>query len=348
MKQKPILQYGSLAGWPFSVAEALRSLGVASENVIPETRDWGDLDRKLRHHASISHCDSNKLVKVIDRIRFLLAVPERYSLVHYHAAHLLRPSLHQWIEGRYLELAKVPMMVSFAGSDARIVELARARNPYFFRDADPEGDQRRRRYLREISKKVRFVATDCEMEEYVAPYFEKVFVFRQPVSLARFRITSEEARKVPVILHVPTDPKVKGTEHVLKAVELLRNEGMKFDFKIARQLTQDAFYKELSSCDVYVDELLCGSHGMSAVEAMAAGKATVSYIRPDLVSKYPPELPLANANPDTLASVLRDLIGDEGLRSDLGQRGRRYVEKYHDSEVVALELLAAYKEIGMT
>lgn len=347
MKEKRILQYGSLAGWPFTVAEALNDLGVSSENVIPESRDWGDLDRKLRHHAVISQSDSKKIVKILDRIKFMLSIPSKYSLVHYHASHLLRPSLHPLIEGKYLECSGVPMIVSFAGSDARIIEMARARNSYFFKDADPEGDRRRRKYLRDISKKIRFVATDCEMEEYVAPYFEKVFVFRQPVTLHKFRVEASEARKLPVLLHVPTNPIVKGTDYILKAVELLRAEGLKFEFKLIRQLSQEDFYKELANCDVYVDELRCGSYGMSAVEAMAMGKPTVTYVRPDLVPKYPPNMPLANANPDTVASVLRDLIGDEGLRTDLGLRGRSYVEKYHDSKAVASELMAAYKEIGM-
>jgi glycosyltransferase involved in cell wall biosynthesis len=114
-----------------------------------------------------------------------------------------------------------------------------------------------------------------------------------------------------------------------------------------RRLTQDEFYRELAACDVYVDELRCGSYGVSAVEAMAAGKPTVTYIRPDLIEQYPADLPIANANPDTIASVLRRLISEPEWRCALSSRSRRYVERHHDSLVVARDMRDIYLQVGL-
>lgn len=346
MVDKPILQYGSLAGWPFLLAEALTRLGHPSENVIPEEKDVHDLNRRLPHHATISRASSSRPVRMLQRASFLARVPRQYCLVHYHGGHLLRGNMHHVLEGRYLAACSIPMIASFGGGDARIVEIARARNPYFYRPADPARDESIRRYLRSIARYIPYVATDCEMAEYVAPFFKEVFTFRQPVDLDRFQPTPPELERLPIFLHVPTEPQVKGTEQIVAAFEQLRSEGLKFEFRLIRQLTQTEFFRELSACDVYIDELRCGSHGVTAVEAMAAGKTTVTYIRRDLVDKYPPDLPVVNANPDTVLDVLRRLIVEPQWRAETAAGSRAYAEKYHDARIVARDMLDVYRRVG--
>lgn len=346
---KPILQYGSLAAWPYWLAEALKQIGQPSINVIPEETDVFDLDRRLPYHKALMAKSASRHRKVFQRAWFLQQIPSRFSFVHYHGSHLLRGSLHHLLEGPYLAARKMPMLVSFGGGDARIIDIARRKNPYFYRDADPARDARTRKYLKSISKYVRFVATDCEMEDYVTPYFDKVFPFRPPLDLSRFSYApAEEQTRPPVVLHVPTEPHVKGTEQIVAAAEKLQAEGLRFEFKMVRKLTQKEFYHELSQCDIYIDELRCGSHGVTAVEAMASGKPTITYIRPDLVEKYPADLPLVNANPDTITEVLRHLIEDDEGRADIALRSRVYAEKYHDSKVVAREMLDVYRQIGFS
>lgn len=346
-EMKPVLQYGSLAAWPYWLAEALTGIGHPSVNVIPEETDVHDLNRRLPFHEAICSASTPRVMKLAKRAAFLAKIPSRFSLVHYHGSHLLRGSQHHLLEGRYLASRDVPMLISFGGGDARIVEMARARNPYFYRASDLARDERIRAYLKSVSRYVRFAATDCEMAEYVAPYFEKVFVFRQPVDLKRFDFNAPRLDRPPVFLHVPTEPKVKGTEEIEAAFDQLRKEGVPFEFRKLRQLTQAEFYRELASCDVYVDELRCGSHGVTAVEAMAAGKPTITYIRPDLLQQYPVDMPLVNANPDTIASVLRKLACEPQWRADLAAQSRRYVEKYHDALIVARDMWDVYRQIGL-
>ena len=348
MEMKPVLQYGSLAAWPYWLAEALSAIGCPSINVIPEESDVHDLDRRLPHHEALCPASMARPLKLLHRVAFLARIPSRFSLVHYHGSHMLRGSAHHLLEGRYLAAKNIPMIVSFGGGDARIVEMARARNPYFYRAADPARDESIKAYLRSISRYVRFVATDCEMAEYVEPYFEKVFTFRQPVDLSRFTYRNPDLERPPVFLHVPTEPYVKGTEEIVAAFDKLKAEGLRFEFRMKRRLTQVEFYRELTSCDVYMDELRCGSHGVTAVEAMAAGKPTVTYIRPDLLHKYPDDMPLVNANPDTILAALRQLILDPTRRGDIARKSRLYVERYHDALVVARDMLDTYRQIGLS
>lgn len=345
-KDKYILQYGSLAGWPYIVAEGLRAAGYNSINVIPENIDVHDLDRQLPHDRAISNKSAPKFSKILDRGRFILEAARDASLIHYHGGIILRSQWHSWLEGNLFHKRDIPMLMSFGGGDARIISEARAKNPYFYLEADEQRDAQTRQYLRSISKRIRFAATDCEMIPYVERYFEKCFIFRQPVNLDVINFNEPNLDRPPVILHVPTYTWAKGTQYVTAAIEKLQAEGHRLEFRMKRQLTQSQMHQEIANCDIYIDELRCGSHGVTAVETMAAGKPTMTYIRPDLVSKYPADMPLVNSNPDTIYDRLKELICQPDLRRSLSYNSRKYVEKYHDMHVVVKDLLAIYREIG--
>jgi len=346
MSGKYILQYGNLAGWPYKIARRLRERGINSINATALVGDVFDLDRKLPYDDAVYSVNEQELIIYLKQIIFLGKMLLKCSLVHYHGSRILNFE-HHLFEGRILKAMNIPMIISFGGGDARIVSMARARNPYFYRMPDEERDTRIRKWLSSISKYIRFAATDCEMKEYIEPYFEKVFIFRQPVSLEEMKCRfPDENNGCPVVMHIPTERWAKGTEYIESAIERLKAEGLSFEFRMIRQLTQKQVYEQMAECDIYVDELRCGSHGVTAVEAMASGKPTITYVRKDLIDKYPPDIPIVNANPDTIYSVLKKLILDAGLRHEIGKQSRAYVEKYHAIDVVVSDLLQIYREIG--
>lgn len=340
---RKILHFGSLAGWPHTVARVSRELGIGAENVVHVYKDVLDLDRKLPYDASVfAHQDAFS-TKVIKTLRFLKDCPKKYCLAHYHSTTLLHREIHFLLEGPYLKRSGVPMVLSLGGGDARLDGDARRRNKYYYKNASILHDLRIKLRWLSWSRNVAVCATEPEMAMIAGEYFDNVEIFRQPVELKYFPFCPpSEIKDIPLLLHVPTNPEIKGTEYIVRAVKNLQQKGLKFDFRMVRQLTQSDFYQLLSQCDVYVDELRCGGHGMTAVEAMAMGKPTISYIRDDLVKKYPAELPLVNANPDTIEEVLERLILDARLRSEIGIASRKYVEKYHDAKVVMQDLAKIY------
>lgn len=346
MAEKYILQYGSLAGWPARVARGLRDAGIDSLNVIAEEVDVEDLNRRLPYDRALAVASSPKPMKLARRGAFLLEAARHASLVHYHGGVIWPAGTHPNLEGRLFQSRDIPMLMSFGGGDARNIAAARAANPYFYLPPDPARDARTHAYLSAISKRIRFAATDCEMIPHVERYFEKCFVFRQPVDTSEIAFNEPIVDRPPVLLHIPTHPSVKGTDHIVAAAERLRAEGLSFEFRMKRQLTQTELYREVADCDVYIDELRCGSHGVTAVETMAAGKPTLTYIRPDLVSRYPADMPLVNANPDTVYDRMREMICEPARRRQLAFDSRAYVEKHHDVRVVVEDLLAIYREIG--
>ena len=82
---------------------------------------------------------------------------------------------------------------------------------------------------------------------------------------------------------------------------------------------------------------------MFAMEAMAAGKPTICYLRQDLVDLYVKtgcvekgEIPLINAHVDNIKDVLRGLLAERDTWYGIGLKSREYVVKYHSLEAVGI------------
>lgn len=346
-QEKYILQYGSLAGWPYKIAKGLRSKGVASKNVILHDTDVHDLKRNLPYDEALCDLNTEKFHKFKAIINFIEKASTECKLIHYHSSNIFFRELHWLHEGRKFKRAGIPMLLSFGGGDARILKIANQKNKFCYKKPDFIHDFIVLARYFSWSKNIEYVATDPEMADYAMPYFKKIFPFRQPVDLSETTcfVPSKE-NKCPILLHIPTEPQYKGTKEIVAAVKQLKDEGLNFEFRMIRQLTQQEVYAEIKNCDVYIDELKCGAHGVTAVETMASGKPTVTYIREDLVHKYPKELPLVSANPETIYDVLKDLILSHSRRHELGLESRAYVEKYHDLSVVCDDLIGIYNEIS--
>jgi glycosyltransferase involved in cell wall biosynthesis len=151
----------------------------------------------------------------------------------------------------------------------------------------------------------------------------------------------------PLVVHTPSNPEIKGTRFVLAAVEALRAEGLAFDFRLVQDVSHDEARAWMRKADIVVDQLLIGATGVVTLEAWALGKPVVLYLREDLFRPFygTSELPVANANPDTVTAVLRDLIRDLDWRRHLSAAGRRTVESHHDIDKVIDQLIELYEAV---
>ncbi len=107
------------------------------------------------------------------------------------------------------------------------------------------------------------------------------------------------------------------------------------DFVLVENMTNDKAIELYQSADIIIDQLLIGTYGVFACEAMALGKPVVTYISQEMKSEFPDELPIVSANIENIESKLEMLINNAKLRNDIGISGRKYVEKYHDFKNVA-------------
>jgi glycosyltransferase involved in cell wall biosynthesis len=145
-----------------------------------------------------------------------------------------------------------------------------------------------------------------------------------------------------IVAHAPTDRVIKGTEHVIDAVDALRDEGVAIRLDLVEGVTRDVALERLAAADLLVDQLRLGWYGTVAVEAMALGRPVLSYIREDEPEDNPfgAELPIVRTTPATLVDDLRALASDRGRLRELGVAGRAFVEQHHDPVSIARQALA--------
>lgn len=144
------------------------------------------------------------------------------------------------------------------------------------------------------------------------------------------------------IAHAPSSRAIKGSKFLVRAVEALQARGLPVELIMIEGKPYSEAMRICSRADIVVDQLLIGAYGQFAVEMMALGKPVVCYLREDLRSHYPDDLPIVSANPSDIESVLEGMIADRGGWDCLGAQGLEYVRRVHDSHVVARQALAHY------
>ena len=75
---------------------------------------------------------------------------------------------------------------------------------------------------------------------------------------------------------------------------------------------------------------------------MAAGRVVVGHVPTEVRGLCPgAELPIVEATPDTLVSVVRGLVHDREAAAAAARAGRRYVEEVHNGDRSAQVLITA-------
>jgi len=174
----------------------------------------------------------------------------------------------------------------------------------------------------------------------VRPYMH----FFVPVNLSKYE-GAIPGREVPVVVHAPSNSKVKGTDAILAALEQLRLDGVHFELRLLQDISNEQVLSVLNYADVVVDQLHFPMHGGLGVEAMASGCALATCNREDY-EPFPPQRPIWHIEPGNVYEQLKPLLTDRALRVRLAHGGRKYVERYHDHVKVTrriIESLAAGK-----
>jgi glycosyltransferase involved in cell wall biosynthesis len=115
-----------------------------------------------------------------------------------------------------------------------------------------------------------------------------------------------------------------------------------FEYAEVTGVTQREALEVYARADLVVDQLCVGSHGVFAVEAMSLAKPVLCHVASSLRDRFPDDLPLIQADPDTVTEVLADWLARPADRREQGLRSRAYAEREHDVRAVGPRLAAAY------
>lgn len=256
------------------------------------------------------------------------------------------------VDLKYVAWLKKPGLIEWSGSDIRYRERAIELNPYM-QDIYDKGYEYAHIETREKSDRIQerfarlgfFPLTTPEMNLYVRKdLFPRTYITLHRLNVKDF-IPVPPVSQRPLIVHAPTQRVAKGTDHIIRAVEELKSE-LDFDFRLLENLPRQEAMRQVQQCDIFIDQLMLGSHGMASCEAMAFGKPVLCYIMPAVYQNgLPPECPIVNVTVETLKTELRKLIPDPSLRGEIGNKGREYALKYHDADTIAGQFAVRYKEV---
>lgn len=146
------------------------------------------------------------------------------------------------------------------------------------------------------------------------------------------------ARAVPVVVHAPSNPVVKGSDLIAPTLERLHAEGVVEYRRIAGvpAAQMPALYRD---ADVVLDQFRIGNYGVAACEAMAAGRLVVSHVtaqvRDHVRASSGKDLPVVEATPDTIEAVLRDVVARRDHYVAVAQAGPGFVADLHDGATSA-------------
>ncbi len=140
-------------------------------------------------------------------------------------------------------------------------------------------------------------------------------------------------RSRPVVLHAPTNPLVKGTEKIAPVVAALHDEGL-IDYRHVLKVPADEMPGLYATADVVLEQFALGMYSVTAVEAMAAGRLVIGHIhdqvRDHVREATGLELPVVSATPDSLESVLRDVVTRPEHYREIAARGPAFAAAVHD------------------
>lgn len=359
-----------VAGNAQQLARSERECGLASRAIVLQQTTWGyETDEVLCPPGA------GPVRMYLARLRLLQRAVRDFDVVHFNfgqtilaepfwepgpvgPARRMSRFLVQRLAYRDLALLRAagkPMVVTFQGDDARQGDYCRENFDINFVDEVEPGyytessDHAKRERIAQFDRYAdRIYSVNPDLLHVLPERAE--FLPYSSVDLRRWIPRARELGEVPVIAHAPSHRGVKGTRHVLEAVERLRGEGLRFEFRLIEGIPHSRVREEYERADFLVDQLLAGWYGGLAVEFMALGKPVAAYIRQEDLHFIPEpmraELPVLQATPASIHGVLKDWLTrprEEWVA--LGRRSRDFVERWHDPLRIARFLGAEYADL---
>lgn len=152
------------------------------------------------------------------------------------------------------------------------------------------------------------------------------------------------------VVHAPTNRDIKGTRHLLAAVERVngRHPGA-IELTLVEGLSHEEAVRAYAEADLVVDQLLVGWYGAFAVEAMLLGKPVMVRIEEADLPFVPAEMAhdlaksVIHAGPATVEAALAQCVADRSRLLAVARAGHAYARRWHDPVTVASITTARYR-----
>ena len=302
-----------------------------------------DMDLRIKEYGSFR--------KQLVRLFFLLFALARYDVFHFYFGRTL---LWKNVDLPILKLFGKKIVMTYCGSDARLVALEEKRNPYagHLRHGldHPGNDHAKIRMMKRQSRWVDRVTAPRNQYAHVRTVYPESKIVKDiwihnMIEVEDGFDPAPAANAVPVIVHAPTSPEIKGTAFIEKAIESLKARGLAFEYRRVEGVTHDEALKIYRGADIFVDQLLVGGFGTFAVEGMYLGKPVCCYLLEEVRREFCPDCPVVDCTIESLEENLARLIEDPAERARIGAAGHAYAKEHFDASRINDRLLELYSRI---
>lgn len=256
----------------------------------------------------------------------------------------------RWLELPLLRLAGKRVIASAYGADVRMRHLNELWQPYNICQECPApgvycvcGTQGliRAKYHRDWCNSLLAMG---DMHDFV---FDSRRDFKYwPIDVKRVPFVGAAPRPGSVrVVHSPNHRYFKGTRFLEAAVSSLRERGHDLELDLVEGMPNEEAKRRYGEADIVFAQCLAGWLGYTELEAMAAGKPVLGYIRNPAYLEHTGGSPLVNATPATLEQELESLVADPARREELGRLGREYVEREWSYEALAPSYDALHRQV---
>lgn len=326
------------AGQAYLISRAQRKLGFKSD-VIVFYQNFLDYENDKNLEIDKKPIFYRELIMFWNFLQCLFS----YDVFHFHCGLSLLP--YHW-DLPILRFFKKKTIMEYWGTDLVQIDVAKKYSLWEdgeFKEIYPKiDDEKQRQKITQIFSLVDEVVVGSYALTPLAP---KSKVINKAIDLEKASYVGlDPQKKIPLIVHVPTNRLIKGTDEIIKTMQGLKKENLKFKFILVENKAHREALEYLKKADIIIDQIKIGYYGTLAVECMALGKPVVCYLRPELNDL--PDCPIVNANSITLYRQLKKLILNPALRTEIGRKGRNFVEKHHDSLKIARQFIDLYNQIS--
>ena len=147
-------------------------------------------------------------------------------------------------------------------------------------------------------------------------------------------------RRRPVVVHVPSNPFLKGTSVIEPVLRRMHSQGV-VEYRRLDNMPSAFVGDFIREADVVVDQIVLGNPGVLAAEAMASGRLVLAHIAPHVRARFPVAPPVVEATPDTFESVLRAVARDPQAYRETAELGPLFAERLH-SGALSAQVLADF------
>lgn len=140
----------------------------------------------------------------------------------------------------------------------------------------------------------------------------------------------------PVVLHAASRavPPIKGTAVIAPVLESLHASG-RIRYVSAENIPHAQMPALVAGADIVVDQILTGSYGVAAIEAMCAGRLVVGSVAKDVRALLHGELPIIDAPGGKFAEVMDEVLSQLDHFAAVAAEGPGYAARWHDGRASA-------------